>query len=146
MDATTKLKFKKLVPHAITPFMATSGSAGFDLTATHAEQLLPGVTAIVGTGISMEIPAGYVGMICPRSGLAAKHAITVANAPGIIDSDYRGEIKVLLANHATNVQFVSAGERIAQMVIVPVASIEFIEVEDVDETERGAGGFGSTGR
>lgn len=143
-----KLKVKRL-PHCFElPSYATKGSSGLDLYASidDALILMPGHRLTVPTGIIVEIPDGYEGQIRPRSGLAVKHGISVLNTPGTIDSDYRGEIKVILINLGKEKFVVKRGDRIAQLVIVPVVKVELEEVEDVDfNTERGIGGFGSTG-
>lgn len=124
---------------------ATAGSAGFDIRAKQSYQINPGQRVLVDTGVYLAIPPGHVGMVCPRSGLALKYGVTVANAPGIVDSDYRGELKVILVNLAQAPYIVRADERIAQLVITPVAAVDFERVDDLGETERGVGGFGSTG-
>ena len=107
--------------------------------------LAPGARALVPTGFAMALPAGYEAQIRPRSGLAYKHGVTVLNSPGTIDADYRGEVKVLLINHGSDPFTIERGERVAQMVIAPITQPEFVQVEDLSETVRGAGGFGSTG-
>jgi len=107
--------------------------------------ILPGRRVLVPTGLVMEIPAGYEGQIRPRSGLALKHGVTCLNTPGTIDSDYRGEVKVILINLGAEDFTIRRGDRIAQMVVAPVAQAGWVEVDDLDETTRGAGGFGSTG-
>lgn len=131
-----------------TPQYATALSAGMDLKANIDEPITLGMLerAMVPTGLSIELPAGYEAQIRPRSGLAAKHGVTVTNSPGTIDADYRGEIKVLLVNLSRDPFTINPGERIAQMVIARHEKVEWVEVECLDETERGAGGFGSTGR
>ncbi|SRR5688572_14531981 len=133
-----------------TPRQQTAGAAGVDLPAALAfgEELVlePGARALVPTGFSIALPEGYEAQIRPRSGLAVKHGITVLNAPGTIDADYRGEVKVILVNHGAEAFTVRRGDRIAQMVVAPVLAVQFAEVEVLDETERGAGGHGSTGR
>lgn len=130
------------------PSVATPGSAGVDLAAAIEGELTiaPGARDIVPTGFSLAIPAGFEGQVRPRSGLALRHGIVVPNSPGTIDSDYRGEVKVILLNAGTEPFVIKRGDRIAQLVIAPVATSAFIEVEDLDETERGEGGFGHTGR
>lgn len=130
------------------PRYETTGSAGMDLRAAISADIVlgPGERAMVPTGLMMAIPAGFEGQVRPRSGLAAKHGVTVVNAPGTVDSDYRGEIAVILINLGREPFTVTRGERIAQMVIAAVTQAEMIEVESLDETARGAGGFGSTGR
>lgn len=127
------------------PAYATEGSAGMDLFANEYAALFPKESGVVGTGIHIELPPGYEAQIRPRSGLAAKHGVTVLNAPGTIDSDYRGEIGVLLVNHSQSIFEVLPGMRIAQMVIAKYERVEWEPVEELDSTERGAGGFGSTG-
>ncbi|KZD12898.1 dUTP diphosphatase [Oceanibaculum pacificum] len=129
------------------PAYQTEHSAGLDLVAAVAEEvvLAPGARALVPTGLTIALPAGFEAQIRPRSGLALKHGITVLNTPGTIDADYRGEVKVLLINLGQEPFTVRRGERLAQMVVAPVTRIEWRPVADLDETARGAGGFGSTG-
>lgn len=130
------------------PFRATEGAAGFDLRASKAVWMDPGQRCLVSTGFIWEIPEGGVGLICPRSGLALKHGVTVLNAPGIIDSDYRGEVKVLLMNFDFGTPFqINVGDRIAQMVVVPIKALLTMAhmTSGLRETGRGGGGFGSTG-
>lgn len=115
-------------------------------SATNAEVILPGSWAVIAVGFSVEIPPGFEGQIRPRSGLAAKHGITVLNSPGTIDADFRGEVKVVLMNHGAQEFIVNRGDRIAQLVIAPVYRLQIEETEELSETERGAGAFGSTGR
>lgn len=131
-----------------TPFYATEQSAGMDLKANITEPITLGPLerAMVPTGISIALPDGYEAQVRPRSGLAAKFGITVLNSPGTIDADYRGEIKVILVNLSNQEFTINRGERIAQMVVARHEKVEWEEVETLDETERGAGGFGSTGR
>jgi dUTP pyrophosphatase len=140
------VKIKQLHAHAVVPKYQTPGSAGVDLHAIEDCEIWMGAQAIISTGIAMAIPLGYEGQIRPRSGLAAKKLITVLNSPGTIDSDYRGEIKVIMINHGEGLFRIKRGERIAQMVFTPVVRAEFEAVGDLEETERGSGGFGSTGR
>ena len=128
------------------PSYATAGAAGMDLRAAEALTLAPGSRALVATGIAIALPENYEAQVRPRSGLAVKHGITVLNAPGTIDADYRGEIKVPLINLGTDEFVISRGDRIAQMVVAPVTTVQLVEVETLDETVRGAGGFGSSGR
>jgi len=132
------------------PAYETSGSAGMDVRAAVAEgapvTLKPGERALVPTGLSVAIPEGYEIQVRPRSGLAAKHGVTCLNTPGTIDSDYRGELKVILINLGAEPFKVLRGERIAQLVLAPVTRLGWREVDALDETARGAGGFGSTGR
>ena len=129
------------------PEYATEGSAGLDLRcASTSFTLRAGARALVDTGVSVAIPPGFEGQVRPRSGLAMRYGVTVANAPGTIDSDYTGPVGVILANHGEADFAVCRGERIAQLVICPVARAELVEVDSLDETGRGGGGFGSTGR
>ena len=140
-----KIDVMKIVGDAHLPTYAKDGDAGADLYSLHAVNILPGEYKLVSTGIAMAIPQGYVGLIHPRSGLAAKHGITVLNAPGTIDAGYRGEIKVLLINHSNEVYFIARAERIAQLVIQKVENVFFEPVDELPESNRGQGGFGSTG-
>jgi dUTP pyrophosphatase len=132
------------------PAYETAGSAGMDVRAAVPEgdpiTLAPGARAMVPTGLSVAIPEGYEIQVRPRSGLAAKHGLTCLNAPGTIDSDYRGEIKVILINLGSDAFTIQRGERIAQLVLAPVTRLAWSQVEALEATERGAGGFGSTGR
>ena len=128
------------------PAYATTHAAGLDVVAAEDVALPPGGRAAVATGFCLAIPAGYEVQVRPRSGLALKHGVTCLNTPGTIDADYRGEVKVLLANLGSEHFAVKRGERIAQLVPAPVLAARFEEVEQLDETGRGAGGFGSTGR
>jgi dUTP pyrophosphatase len=144
---TPALFFKRLHPQAALPARATPGSAGLDLSARLDSALTVPARgrAVVGTGIAAEIPAGTVGLVFGRSGLGIKRGITPANAVGVIDSDYRGEIMVGLANHSDEDYAVNPGERIAQLVLVPAVMAEPAEREELTETGRGEGGLGSTG-
>lgn len=128
------------------PTQATDGSAGFDLFSAEKVEFEPGQYERVACGIAMEIPEGYCGLVLPRSGLVLKKGLTVANAPGLIDSDYRGEVCVMLHNISARDQFVSAGDRIAQMVFVQFGAPPMLQVANLSPTERGVGGFGSTGQ
>ncbi|HEX8668807.1 MAG TPA: dUTP diphosphatase [Allosphingosinicella sp.] len=139
----------KRLPHGEglpAPAYATAGAAGMDVVAAESLTLLPGARHAVATGFAMAIPEGFEVQVRPRSGLALKHGITCLNTPGTIDSDYRGEVKVILANLGAEPFEVVRGERIAQLVPAPVLRASLIEVNDLDDTARGAGGFGSTGR
>ena len=129
------------------PSYATAQSAGLDLMAAVEGEvtLPPGARQLIPTGLSIALPAGYEAQVRPRSGLALKHGITVLNSPGTIDADYRGEVKVLLINHGAEDFVLKRGDRIAQMVVAPVTRIAWNQVARLDETERGAGGYGSTG-
>ena len=128
------------------PAYATAGAAGMDVVAAEALTLMPGARAAVPTGFAIAIPDGYEVQVRPRSGLALKHGITCLNTPGTIDSDYRGEVKVILANLGSEPFAIARGDRIAQLVAAPVLHATIEEVAELDETARGGGGFGSTGR
>lgn len=127
------------------PAYATAGAAGMDVVAAEHVTLAPGARHAVATGLALAIPAGFEVQVRPRSGLALKHGVTVPNTPGTIDSDYRGELKVILINHGATPFVVQRGDRIAQLVLAPVVQAEWVEVSELDTTARGAGGFGSTG-
>lgn len=137
--------FKKLTPSAIIPTYAHPGDAGMDLSATETLDLEPGAYAMVATGLAIELPRGTEAQVRPRSGLAARHGVTVLNAPGTIDEGYRGEIKVILINHGKETFHIEPGMRIAQLVIAQVLTVEVKEAEKMTETARNEGGFGSTG-
>ena len=140
------LRFARLHQEARAPAQAHPGDAGYDLCAAESAVLRPGERASVGTGIAVAIPDGCAGLVLPRSGLAARHGITLPNAPGLIDSGYRGELRVLLLNTDPAEPFeVSAGDRIAQLVLVRLEPAPLEEIESLEETARGLGGFGSTG-
>lgn len=137
------------LPHGVglpLPAYATAGAAGMDVVAAESVDLAPGARHAVATGFAMAIPEGYEVQVRPRSGLALKHGITCLNTPGTVDSDYRGEVKVILANLGQEVFRVVRGERIAQLVPAEVTRASLCEVDALDDTERGVGGFGSTGR
>lgn len=142
------VNIKKLNDKAIIPTYGSEFSAGADLYACEGGDITiaPGETRLIHTGISMAIPCGYVGLIYARSGLASKRGLAPANKVGVIDSDYRGEIMVALYNHSGEAQTVCDGERIAQMVFTAYMGADFCEVDELDSTQRGEGGFGSTGR
>src|SRR5690349_1724443 len=127
------------------PSYATGGSAGMDLRADSAVALLPGARALVPTGLTIAVPPGYEAQVRPRSGLALKHGVTCLNSPGTIDSDYRGEVGVILANLGPEPFTIRRGDRIAQMVVAAYKIVDWTEVNSLDETTRGQGGFGSTG-
>ena len=127
------------------PAQATTGAAGADLVSAEDVTIAPGKVHAVATGIAIALPPGFEGQVRPRSGLALKHAVTVLNAPGTIDADYRGEVKVILINHGAEPFRIARGDRIAQLVVAPVTAVRFERVERLSETERGEGGFGSTG-
>ncbi len=141
-----KLEIKKLDERAIIPTYGTIDSAGADLYAILDEtiNINPGETVIISTGLAMAIPKNYVGLIYARSSLGTKKGLAPANKVGVIDSDYRGEIKVVLFNQSKEIQTINPNERIAQIVITPFIQANFIEVDELNETERGQGGFGST--
>ncbi len=130
------------------PEYATAAAAGLDLRAAVAAELVlqAGERTAVPTGLVIELPAGHEGQVRPRSGLALRHGLTVANAPGTIDADYRGEVKVLLVNLGAEPVTIRRGERIAQLVVAPVSRVAVVEADELADSERGAGGFGSTGR
>ena len=143
---SVQIRFKKLYDNVVIPKYETTGSAGADLTAIKNSYIKPNETVVIPLGFSVAIPSGYEIQIRPRSGLAAKHGITVLNSPGTIDSDYRGEVGVIMTNFGVSSFYIKPGDRIAQMVLSQVPQAEFIEVEELDDTTRGEGGFGSTGR
>jgi dUTP pyrophosphatase len=140
---------RRLDPAAVVPRRMTALAAGLDLSACLAEdgpiELGPGARALVPTGWAIAIAPGYEAQVRPRSGLALRHGVTVLNAPGTIDADYRGELRVLLVNHGSDPVQIRGGDRIAQLVVAAVAMVDAIEVEELPPSERGAGGFGSTG-
>jgi dUTP diphosphatase len=142
-----ELPIRRLRADAVLPERAYAGDAGLDLAACERHELEPGERAVVGTGIAVAIPEGYAGFVQPRSGLAARHGITVVNAPGLVDSGYRGEIQVVLLNTDVDEPFVvGPGMRIAQLVVLPVPELELSEVDELPESERGVRGFGSSSR
>ena len=145
----TKLRIKRLENNQDLPLpnYETDGSAGMDLTAANEDSIVigPGEIKLVKTGISVALEKGYEAQVRPRSGLALKNGITVLNTPGTIDSDYRGEVGVILINHSKKDFVIERGMRIAQMIIAPYAQAEIVQLEILDETKRGSGGFGSTG-
>lgn len=138
----------RILPHGeglALPTYATDGAAGMDVVAAEDVMIAPGGRHAVATGLAMAIPHGYEIQVRPRSGLALKYGITVPNTPGTIDSDYRGELKVILINHGTDSFAIRRGDRIAQLVLAPVTRATWLHVDELDTTERGEGGFGSTG-
>ena len=143
-----KVNFKKLNEKAIAPTYGTEFSAGADLYACEGGEVTieAGESKLIHTGLSLEIPEGYAGLIYARSGIATKRGLAPANKVGVIDSDYRGEIMVCLFNHSSAPQTIADGERIAQMVITPFLKVDYTEVSELSDTERGEGGFGSTGK
>lgn len=142
------VKVKKLDPRAILPARGSQFAAGADLCACtdHDIVIAPGETVFIHTGLTAEIPQGYAGFVFARSGLASKSGIAPANKVGVVDSDYRGEYMVALLNHSSQSVTITHGQRIAQLVIMPVAFADFVEADQLSETARGAGGFGSTGK
>ncbi len=141
------IRFLKLHPKAIAPTYATPQAAGMDVAACLEQEIVipPRRSALVPTGLAIELPDGYEAQLRPRSGLALKHLISLPNTPATIDADYRGEVKVILINHGEDAFTVKHGDRIAQMVIAKVEKAQFVEATHLSETERGAGGFGHTG-
>ena len=139
------VRFRKVHPDAVLPSYAHPGDAGMDVRSVESLEIAPGARALVHTGLVMALPPGWEAQVRPRSGLALKHGVTVLNTPGTIDAGYRGEVGVILANLGDAPFSVAKGDRIAQIVIAPVTTAKIAEVEVVDDTDRGAGGFGSTG-
>lgn len=147
MTSPVKVEVKRL-PHGAglpLPAYATAGAAGMDVVSAESVTIAPAARHAVATGLALAIPAGYEIQVRPRSGLALKHGISVPNTPGTIDSDYRGELKVILVNLGAEPFVIQRGDRIAQLVLAPVVQAAWDEVEELGATERGAGGFGSTG-
>ena len=141
-----RVPIKRLISDAQIPQTAYQGDAGVDLRSAEHIVLKPHERAMVPTGLAIALPSGYAGFVLPRSGLAAKHGISIVNAPGLIDSNYRGELKVILVNTDPNEAFtIEVGDRIAQLIVMPVPMIEFEQVESLPESERGESGFGSSG-
>ena len=140
-----QVRFRKSDPAAILPAYAHPGDAGLDLSSCELVEIAPGTSAMVRTGIAIALPPGTEGQVRPRSGLAAKYAVTVLNTPGTVDEGYRGEVRVILINHGTEVFRVEPGMRIAQLVVCPVLRVDTELVPSLEDTDRGAGGFGSTG-
>jgi len=140
-----ELPIRRLRPEAVVPQRAYAGDAGLDLAACERAELPPGGRAVVGTGLAVAIPEGHAGFVQPRSGLAARHGITIVNTPGLVDAGYRGELQIILLNtDATETFVVEPGMRIAQLVVVPIAEFELSEVEELPSSERGVRGFGSS--
>jgi dUTP pyrophosphatase len=141
----TDLPIRRLHEGAVLPSRAYAGDAGLDLPAAEQLDLAPGTRATIGTGLAIALPAGIAGLVVPRSGLASKHGIGVLNAPGLIDSGYRGEVRVILHNHGSETFRVEPGMRIAQLVLVAVEDVTLVEVDELPSSERGEGGHGSSG-
>ena len=140
-----ELPIQRLHPDAVVPQRAYTGDAGLDLASCKRVELGPGERALVGTGLAVAIPEGYAGFVQPRSGLAARHGLTVVNSPGLVDSGYRGELRVVLLNTDRTEPFVvEPGMRIAQLVVLPVPELELVEVDELPSSERGVRGFGSS--
>lgn len=142
------IRYKKIHPLAAPPVFGSIHSAGADLCAISGEDIViaPGKTEFIHTGLAIEVPVGYAGLVYARSGLASKSGLAPANKVGVIDSDYRGEILVALHNHSETAAAVRGGDRIAQLIIAPVPAVEYVESDDLSDTLRGSGGFGSTGK
>ncbi|HET7556127.1 MAG TPA: dUTP diphosphatase [Gaiellaceae bacterium] len=140
-----ELAIRRLREEAVLPERAYTGDAGLDLSACERVELAPGARATVGTGLAVAIPDGFAGFVQPRSGLAARHGLTIVNSPGLVDSGYRGELRVVLLNTDAGEPFVvEPGMRIAQLVVLPVPELELVEVEELPASERGVRGFGSS--
>lgn len=140
------VKVKKMKENAIVPHYATSGSAAMDLCSCEAKDIRPGETVFFDTGLAWEIPSGFVGLVYARSGLACKQGLTLANGVGVIDSDFRDSVKVALYNQSNQIKTISAGERLAQMIITEYPHIVLEETDELNCTDRGFGGFGSSGK
>jgi len=141
-----KIPLRRLDSELSLPTRAHSGDAGIDLRSAETVVIAGEGWLSVGTGVAVAIPTGHVGLVAPRSGLAARHGIGVANGPGVVDAGFRGELRVILINHGQEAVTIERGERIAQLVVVPMVEIEFEEVEELPDSVRGEGGFGSSGR
>jgi dUTP pyrophosphatase len=141
-----EMKIKKLHPDATIPMYQSEGASGLDLTSCENVVLRPGERKLVSTGIAIQLPDNHEGQVRPRSGLSLKHGITVLNSPGTIDNDYTGPCNIVLFNSSQTDFQISVGDRIAQLVVMPVSKVRCVMVENLDETARGANGFGSTGR
>jgi dUTP pyrophosphatase len=140
-----ELPIQRLRQEAVVPERAYTGDAGLDLTACERVELAPGARALVGTGLAVAIPDGHAGFVQPRSGLAARHGLTIVNSPGLVDSGYRGELRVILLNTDSSEPFVvEPGMRIAQLVVLPIPELELVEVDELPASERGVRGFGSS--
>jgi dUTP pyrophosphatase len=144
-DPEMQASFVRLDPEVEIPTRSHIGDAAVDLQARYAISLEPGERVAVPTGLAVAIPEGFAGLVIPRSGHAKRLGLGVVNGPGLIDSGYRGEVSVLLINHGAEKVTFEKGERIAQLAVVPIAAVDWVEVESLDETSRGTGGFGSTG-
>lgn len=145
VEGACEVRFILLSDAARRPERATEGSAGWDLVAAQNVTIESGSRSVVGTGVAVEIGAGFVGLVCSRSGLARKYGVAVLNAPGVVDPDYRGDVKVILFNTGEHPFQVSTGDRIAQLLVLPLAGAQMVEVQALNETQRGEAGLGSTG-
>jgi dUTP diphosphatase len=142
-----ELRFRKLDPEALLPSYARPGDAALDLAAAADVEVLPGERAMVPTGVAVAIPEGHAGLVLPRSGLASRHGLTLANAPGLIDSGYRGEVTCAMVNLDRDAPVtIKRGDRIAQLLVVPIAEVRPVWAEELPPSDRGTGGFGSTGK
>ena len=141
-----KINYKRLTAYAKAPKVATAGSAGADISSAFDVTIKPGETKLIHTGLVMAIPYGHVGLMFPRSGLSLKTPLRQPNSVGVIDSDYRGEVRGMFTNTGSEDVEINRGDRIAQMIILPIPGVEWVEVAELGETDRGEGGFGSTGR
>jgi dUTP pyrophosphatase len=142
-----ELPIRRLHPEAVLPERAYAGDAGLDLAACERHELGPGERALVGTGLAVAIPAGHAGFVQPRSGLAARHGLTIVNSPGLVDEGYRGELRVVLLNTDTREPFVvEPGMRIAQLVVLALPAVDPVEVDELPQSERGVRGFGSSSK
>ncbi len=144
--ARMNVSFQRLHPHAVIPTRAHPGDAAFDLSTVDHVTLAPGDRAAVPTGLALALPEGWAALVLPRSGHALRHGIGVVNGPGLIDAGYRGEIRVLLVNHGQEEVAFEPGDRIAQLLVMPVPLVDVVEVDSLPDSTRGTGGFGSTGR
>lgn len=146
MQLAMRIPMKKLSPKAKMFTYETAGAAAADMYALEDAVVFNGKRTLIKTGIAVQLPEGFVGMVCPRSGLALKKGITITNAPGIVDSDYMGDVGIIIDNQGDVTFDIKAGDRVAQFMIVPVPKVQFVEVEELKVTARGTGGFGSTGK
>ncbi len=142
-----EIHFRRLRPDAVIPEVHHAGDAGVDLVALDPLRLAPGERGMVSTGLAIEIPEGFAGLVLPRSGLASRHGVTCVNAPGLVDSGYRGELRVALVNLDPHLTYdIKPGDRVAQLLVTPVPAVRFVEVDQLSDSARGEGGFGSSGR
>lgn len=146
MQLAMRIPMKKLDPKAKLFTYETAGAAAADMYALEDAAVFNGKRTLVKTGIAVQLPEGFVGLVCPRSGLALKKGVTITNSPGIVDPDYTGDVGIIIDNQGEVAFDIKAGDRVAQFMVVPVPNVQFVEVEELSETERGEGGFGSTGK